>query len=444
MSGRSKDRAPARLSSLLQMKLSALETLTWLLVALGLFLRILEYLDNRQLYLDETSLLTNLVALPVMDFHTVLSEFQIAPPGFLVVERVMVRLPMRVVQAARLVPFVCGLASMVLMRSVARRYLTPRAVPIAVGLFALNDWLLYYAAEIKQYSCDLLLALVALMLVAGRSSDRGPVPVKGRLLLAFFGVIGVWFSYPLTFVLAGVGTYLFTEAALRRQWKEALGFVAMSLAWAGSFVVCYQVSHRILSKERFIWEWWDFAFLRLPPRSLAALRGDFWQLLNVFNSPAGVLTPLGVIASAFLALALFAVGGASLARRWKGGLYLLLAPILFAIAASALRQYPFHNRLLIFLVPSIHLLVAEGAAVLGRWGGAPLVFVLGSFLMVQPAFDVLWHRLIEPRSHTQYDSHGDLNRDLLDYLDYLEYLKWKESVIHRGYRPPGRSNGSNR
>ena len=73
-----------------------------------------------------------------IDFSTTLTENQLAPPGFLVVERLMVRLPLPVVPAARLVPFLCGIASMFLMRSVARRYLTPRAVPIAVGLFALE------------------------------------------------------------------------------------------------------------------------------------------------------------------------------------------------------------------------------------------------------------------------------------------------------------------
>ena len=43
--------------------------------------------------------------------------------------------------------------------SVARRYLTAAAVPIAVGLFALTDWILYYSVEIKQYSSDAALAL---------------------------------------------------------------------------------------------------------------------------------------------------------------------------------------------------------------------------------------------------------------------------------------------
>ena len=146
---------------------SASETWTWILVAAGVFLRVLEYSDNRQLYRDEADLQKNLVGFAFYDFHTPLVEWQLAPPGFLAVERLMILLPLPFAPAARLVPFICSIASMFLMRSVARRYLTAAAVPIAVGLFALTDWMLYYSVEIKQYSSDVALTLTALLLAAG-------------------------------------------------------------------------------------------------------------------------------------------------------------------------------------------------------------------------------------------------------------------------------------
>ena len=108
--------------------------------------------------------------LPVFDFHTTLTEYQLAPPGFLVLERMLVRLPGSDVMAARGFPMTCGVASMFLFRAAARRFLLPHAVPIAVGLFALSDWLIYYSSEMKQYSCDLALTLVALLLAAGPAS----------------------------------------------------------------------------------------------------------------------------------------------------------------------------------------------------------------------------------------------------------------------------------
>ena len=58
------------------------------------------------------------------------------------------------------------------MRSVARRYIAAAAVPIAVGLFAMTDWMLYYSVEIKQYSSDVALSLAALLLAAGCRPSR--------------------------------------------------------------------------------------------------------------------------------------------------------------------------------------------------------------------------------------------------------------------------------
>ncbi len=443
-----------------------IESLAWLLVALGVSLRVLEYSAYRALYMDEESLLRNLTGLSVFDFHTRLSEEQLAPPGFLVAERLMVRLRLDLVWSARFIPLVCGISSVFLMRLAARRFICRPAVPIAVGLFALSDWLLYYSSEIKQYSTDVALTLVALLLAARLMteppserkpvwertppSDRKPTAdaadataARGKLLaLAIFGTVGVWFSYPLAFVLAGVGTCVMASAAIRRDWKSAQRALLVSMAWGASFAGCFVVSHAILTTGQFIWNWWDFAFLPLPPRSAADLERDFWQIVNVFNSPADVLTPLGVVPSALLALGLFLTGALALGKRWPGGLYLVASPILFALMASALRQYPFHGRLLVFLVPTVHLLVAEGAASLARGGSlllsglaarspdwawlkvvvaciSALLVVAPGFLLYEPAAECVWRYTIKKR-HREFDSHGDLRPDLLDYRERME------------------------
>jgi hypothetical protein len=414
----SEEHGPAPLSRWVRFRqiMSRAEAWTWVLVAVGVIFRLLEYADNRALYIDERLLLPNLKNLAVFDFSTTLTRDQLAAPGFLALERMMVRLPLHTVWVARLIPLLCGVASMFLMRSVARRYLLARAVPIAVGLFALDDWLVYYAAEIKQYSSDATLTLVALLLAAAaREMNR-----RSLIVLAAFGAVGIWFSHPLVFVLGSVGTYLAAKAVIRRDWKKMPGLMGIGLLWVASFAACFVISYRILSKEDFLWRWWDFAFLPIPPRSFADLSRDFWQVLNIFNCPAWVVTPLGVLASAFLALGLYLIGSLSLGLRWRGGVYMVVAPLLFTIAASALHQYPFHGRLLLFLVPLIHLPVAEGAAALTRRGGPLLAFALGTFLLFQPAHHLLWHQLIVKRTHGGFDSHGDLLPDLLDYLERLQ------------------------
>jgi hypothetical protein len=118
-----------------------------------------------------------------------------------------------------------------------------------------------------------------------------------------------------------------------------------------------------------------------------------------------------------VALGLFLLGGVSMGSRWRGGVYVLVAPILFTLIASALRQYPFHGRLLLFLIPSVHLLVGEGSAALTARGRPIAAFALGAFLLAQPAGHVLWYQWIVARQHGSFDSHGDLWPDVLDYLD---------------------------
>ena len=165
------------------------DRLTWLAVGVGLALRVWEYSSLRQLYMDEEALLTNLVGVPVLDFSHVLSQDQLAPPGFLVVERIILRAPMNALAAGRLFPLLCGLASMLLIVPLARRYVDRLGVPIAAWVLALADHLIYYSSEIKQYSCDLVLAMAALLAALPRDGDE-PTPRRARAL-AILGVVMV-------------------------------------------------------------------------------------------------------------------------------------------------------------------------------------------------------------------------------------------------------------
>ncbi len=404
---------PGRRGGSLQFDLTC-ESLAWIAVALGLILRVWEYLEFRFLYIDEEALLSNLVGRAVLDFHQILDQDQMAPPGFLVIERLLVRLPLDVRASGRLLPLCCGLASVFLMHLAARRFLDRRAVPMAVGLFALGDHLLYYSAEIKQYSCDLMMATAALCLAAGSREGREG---KARLWpVAIFGLVAPWFSFPVVFLLAGTGIYLFVSAAAARRWRLCGRIVMVGLAWTLSFTSCFLLSRSILSNRNFLWVWWNFAFLPFPPRSLADLSHLAETLANVFINPASLFTPLSLPVTAVLASALAVIGCLSLGRRWPGGLFLLIAPLLFALLASGLRQYPFHGRLLLFLVPTFLLLPSEGAAAIGRRTSWLVTLGLAALLIHGQAADVFWHKMVQSR-YRPFDSHGDLKNDLLDYLE---------------------------
>ena len=96
-----------------------------------------------------------------------------------------------------------------------------------------------------------------------------------------------------------------------------------------------------------------------------------------------------------------------------------------------LHRYPFHGRLLLFLAPSVYLLVAEGAAAVSRPGGGKLTFAVGAFLLAQPVLDACWYRVIQKRHHARYDSHGDLHPDILDYFENLKKIAERDEMVRR-------------
>jgi hypothetical protein len=414
------------------------ETLAWFAVAVGVLLRVGEYLGFRDLYIDEVALLKNIQGRDIFDFRRVLEEDQMAPPGFLVVERLLVHLPGSVRVSARLFPLACGIASVFLMRATARRYLDRRAVPIAVALLALGDHLIYYASEIKQYTIDLVFAQLALMLAAPPPPER--MTPRHLIALSVFGAVAPWFAFPVVFVLGGVGLHFLVTEARRRDWRRVALGAAMGVAWLASFAGCFLLSRSIMSKRDFIWVWWNFAFVPLPPRSSADVSLIAETLANVFINPASLLSPLSLPYTAGVASILALAGCVSLGRRWPGGLFLVVSPLVFGLAASGLHQYPFHGRLLLYLVPTYLMLLAEGIAAIGRPTGWLVTLALAGFFLYGQAAELAWQTIVH--RHREFDSHGDLKNDLLDYLEYQQMPKRPRLKKIPPSPDPGHRSGS--
>jgi hypothetical protein len=183
------------------------------------------------------------------------------------------------------------------------------------------------------------------------------------------------------------------------------------------FASCLAVSNRILREDTILWPWWVFSFLPLPPRSANDLVRLYRHVLNLFDSPLGMTTPLGPKGSAMVGLALFLIGCVTLGRKRPGGLFLLLSPLLFAMAASGLGRYPFHGRVVLFLTPTLVLFIAQGLATIGRRAGKATLVALVVFLALYPTVECLEH--LEHHRQRVFDPHADLRRDLFTTAEFL-------------------------
>ncbi len=383
-----------------------------LLLGLGVALRVAQYLAGRSFWMDEMSLAGNIVGKSFAGLFGPLEATQLAPPAFLALEWLAGQLPGAALWKLRLVPLLSGIASLFLFEWFSRRYLGPTAALIALAMFALSDGLIYYSSEVKQYSSDVAVALACGLM--GPALATGPATPRRLLGLAAAGAGAVWFSHPALFVLAGVGVAAFATAIARRQRGRAAGLALVGAAWIASFAGVYAVSLRQLGGSDGMWRFWAGAFPPSPDSAGGTLGWAGRKVLYLFVNPLDFATPLGPLVSALPALALFATGCASLGRRDGLGLATLLLPVGFAVAAAALRMYPTHGRLALFLVPFLLVPIAEGAGRVRSRGvrGVAWAAVLASLLLF-PALDAAYH-VVVPRDRDNFNPYGDRRPVSLD------------------------------
>lgn len=336
--------------------------LTWVLIGIGIALRLTRWLLRYPLWHDEAFLAVNFIDRGWGDLLRPLDYLQVSPIGFLFLEQLAVRTFGFHEWSLRLVPMLAGIAALFVFQGLARRLLEPRAALLAIGVLAVSQPALRHANEVKPYSLDLLMAVVLLDLGA-RCLGR---PGRPGLLAAFAVIapIGLLLSMPAVFVAGGI--FLALAAPVLRSGRRAsiAALASFGLALVGGFGVLMIVSLRTpqnaILREFYLDDYWAASF---PPFSegLTAVAG--WLVTihagNLFAYPIG-----GEAGASAMTFGCAIIGGIGLARgRAWPALLALLAPFGLTLVAAALRQYPYGGeaRIAQHLAPAICLLAALGA-----------------------------------------------------------------------------------
>ena len=376
----------------------------WILLALGVALRLRVYLFNRSLWLDEAMLALNIMARPFGRLMEPLEFNQAAPLGFLFAERTAVNLFGGSEYALRFFPLVCGIASLFLFWRVVGRFLSPRAAAVALGLFVLADRLVYYSSETKPYSTDVAVGLLVWWVVArGDAPSAAPARAWGWVS-AVVGAAAIWFSYPVVFLLGGVGLHWAWRQTKARQWRALAVVAATGAIWAASFAAAYAVSLRGVTQNTQLADFWGEAAAPLLPRSY---EDCLWWIKALGRIAA---LPLGREVEEIVALAAI-LGGVVVYRTRPDWFSRIVIPGGLALIASGLHMYPLADRLWLFMIPGLLILVAAGLDTLwSRAGSAwPLVgVVFGFLLLAHPTLYAAYH-LVRPQQVEE-------TRPLLQYL----------------------------
>jgi hypothetical protein len=351
------------------------------LFGIAILLRLYHYLGNRSLWSDEARLVLNLLDRSFIELLGPLDGNQVAPIGFLMIEKFATEVFGTSEYVLRLFPFMAAIASVFLLFVLARK-VGGRLVGIyALAAFAVAPSAIYYAAEVKQYSSDVASALI-LYLCAVRLLEKWD---RTRLtVLAIAGVITVCVSHPSAFIAAGIGSTLGAYFLFTREWRRFFQILIVCAVWLIAFVPgIYYASSEISEVVNLMREVWTGAFMPFPPTSLSDLE---WYT-DAFFSMVDFTTGLNR-ASLGVALFLFLAGGYSLWKCDKMWLFLLVLPILITLFVSSFHLYPFDGRLLLFLSPGMLIVIAVGLEELRRalWDNHRAAWLmLAGLLVLNPA-----------------------------------------------------------
>ena len=258
--------------------------------------------------------------------------------------------------ALRLLPFVFGCASVILLARLAAMLLPPFEATAVVGFFGFSQALIESGIQVKPYSLDMLatIVLVSVFLPLTRNSASQSESIAA----AAAGAFALWFSFPALFVLGGIGAVAASLAILDRKIVRLRRLLPVFCAWAFSAGCAYWISVRegLLNGSLAHHE-----FVHMFPVHAPALIVP-WMIEGVTTlaliSTSVWLAPLAAVALLF-AVALM------LWRRDRLSL-LLVAPIVFCLIASVAQKYPWIPRLLFFAAPLTLMITAREIGCLVR------------------------------------------------------------------------------
>jgi len=300
------------------------------------------------MWMDELALALNIEERGYAELVTEpLSRKQVAPLGYLLLTKAAASVFGVHELSLRLLPFLCSLASLVLFWRISRWFVGTVGLLFGLTLFSLSPSLVFYAGQVKPYSCD----LAATMLVAWTALRHGTrASTTFRALgSGLLGAVAIVMSNPAVPTAAVIAVLLLLRWFRTNPRPPLAPLAAVLVPWGLAALFGTLSSVRLLDPEthEYMHTFWADGF---PPRDASVwvwlpreLYGVFAYFLLSTVPGAGVLAAF-VVAAALLALK----GAVRLVGENSWTVWILLAPTIVAVLCSLAGLLPLQSRISLF------------------------------------------------------------------------------------------------
>ncbi len=336
-------------------KTNSLINIGLLIIFLGGFvLRIVYWLQNRNLFIDEVNVVRNLYERGYAELLEPLAYEQYAPPLFLWVQKTFASLFGYDELAMRFFPLLCGLASLFIFYKLLLLFMSRKVVWYPLGLFAFGMIYIHYSATVKQYMPDAFITML-LLFFAKKNDLHKEGAVRFFIQWFLIGSLAIWSSMSSVFILAGVGLYYAMTIFKSKSYKKLPLLISIAACWIVQFALYYFIILAPQIHSEYLQNFHAPYFLHW------SLTAQDWS--HNYALLLGLLSKLGghtFVSNTFQFL-LLAIGVTTLFIKRKAEWVLLVIPLCCMLLAAFIKQYTLITRTVLFLFPVLLILIGIGA-----------------------------------------------------------------------------------
>jgi hypothetical protein len=340
-----------------------LEIILVAFILVGVLTSLIDLLHNKSLWLDEACLALNIVSRSYIELLTPLANNQSAPIGFLFTEKLLTNIFGSHDWALKIFPFFSFILSIFLFYILNNRLLKSlKAALFSCALFSLNFLLISYSTGVKQYSIDVLVAILIVLSSLEFNKNQNNLSI---LLHTCIGAIAIWYSNIAVIVLITVALYdiyfsLFNNE--KNKLSVPISIFIPSLIWLTSFITYYLLFISNHPHTDNMINYWNSHFL---PNNI--LSQEFYTFL--YNKIRMIFAKLIQTNDLwFIALTFYSIGVFSLINQKKTNyLYILFFPLVVHLVLSFFHLYPFEGRFLLYQIPFVIIPISYGIVFISKY-----------------------------------------------------------------------------
>ncbi|MEO0284117.1 MAG: glycosyltransferase family 39 protein [candidate division WOR-3 bacterium] len=329
--------------------------LIYLIFLSGFLIRFLLYIQRRDLWHDEAALLMNLKEKSFVELINEKLEYnQMAPLFFLILNKVSVILDndKNNELVIRFLPFLFSLLSFFIF------YFLIKEIDDNIGfllisllVFLISETLLLYSSEFKHYSLDVFTTCLFLLICFKFLKDYS---LKYSILFFLSGLILPFFSFTIFFFYPSIILVSFYHFYKNKTLKKIYFLIFSSLIFLVFSIFYYKIFLFPYKEVKGLVDYWNkFYFNPFKISEYVRFLGVF---ISIFHGTLGLRVPILVF--------LLFMNGLSLIYRKDKILFLFFVICILTVSSfSFLRIYPFHGRLLLFLVPVLICIISTNYSI---------------------------------------------------------------------------------